>query len=186
MTAIRVRTARRSIRLPGYDYTDPGGYAITIVTAGRACLLGEVTGAEMRLNDPGWIVQREWFRTAELRANVELRPDEFAVMPNHVHGIIWIVDNPAGAERRSAPANQFVVPGGSLGAIVRVFKSAVTYAINVRRGTRGEAVWQRNYYEHILRDQADWEHACGYIQSNPSRWTDDDLNPVRLSFREAK
>jgi putative transposase len=171
---------RRSIRLPEYDYSRPGGYAVTVVAAGRKCLFGDIADAEMHLNDLGRIVQDEWFKTALLRENIELRADEFVVMPNHVHGIIWIVDDLVGAERRSAPTSQSLVPSGSLGTIVRAFKSAVTYAINASRGTRGGAVWQRNYYEHILRDTSDWERACTYIQSNPSLWADDDENPARL------
>jgi REP element-mobilizing transposase RayT len=175
---------RRTIRLPGYDYARPGGYVVTIVTAGRKCLFGEIAAEEMRLSEFGIIAQREWFRTAELRPYVELRPDEFVVMPNHVHGIIWILDDSVAAERRSAPTDQSRVPSGSLGAVVRAFKSAVTYAINARRGARGEAVWQRNYYEHILRDTADWEHACSYIKLNPAQWIDDEENPARSPSKE--
>jgi putative transposase len=79
---------RRSIRLADYDYSAEGGYYITIVTQGKACLFGEVTDGEMKINDFGKIVYEEWFRTAKLRPNVELLEDEFVVMPNHIHGII--------------------------------------------------------------------------------------------------
>ncbi len=85
---------RRSIRLADYDYSAEGGYFITIVTQGRACLFGEVNDGVMQLNEFGKIVWAEWYRTAELRPNVELLEDEFVVMPNHVHGIIWIIDSP--------------------------------------------------------------------------------------------
>jgi REP element-mobilizing transposase RayT len=136
----------------------------------------------MRLNELGRIANREWFKTSELRSSVELQSEEFVVIPNHVHGIIWIHDR-VGAERRSAPTSQPMVARCSLGAIVRAYKSAVTYAINAWHGTRGEAIWQRNYYEHILRDQSDWEHACHYIHSNPSLWEDDEEHPTRSSSR---
>ena len=108
---------RRSIRLPGYDYTQPGAYFVTIVTHDRECLFGEVVDGQMRLNPFGEIVREEWFRTAVVRPYVMLAPDEFVVMPNHIHGIIWIVgagdrghgddggdvDVFVGAQRRCAP-----------------------------------------------------------------------------------
>ncbi len=82
---------RRSIRLPGYDYTQPGAYFVTFVAHDRECLFGDVVDGVMRLNTFGEIVRDEWFRTAVVRPYVMLDPDEFVVMPNHVHGIIWIV-----------------------------------------------------------------------------------------------
>jgi putative transposase len=81
---------RRSIRLPGYDYTGPGGYYVTIVTEGMACLFGEIVGEEMHLSALGQIVRDEWFRSAQIRKEIRLSEDEFVVMPNHIHGIIWI------------------------------------------------------------------------------------------------
>ena len=81
---------RISIRLPEYDYTDPGGYFITIVTYRRERLFGEVVDGEMKLNEFGRIAFDEWFKTAQLRRNMELFEDDFVVMPDHIHGIIWI------------------------------------------------------------------------------------------------
>ncbi len=86
------RHHRRSIRLPGYDYTQPGAYFITIVTHERMLSFGEIVDGEMRLNEYGQIVRAEWFQTAVVRPYVVLHPDEFVVMPNYVHGIVWIVD----------------------------------------------------------------------------------------------
>jgi len=102
------RHHRRSIRLPGYDYTQPGAYFITIVTHERMPSFGEIVDGEMRLNEYGQIVPAEWFQTAVVRPYVVLHPDEFVVMPNHVHGIVWIVDmggmdDDVGAQRRCAP-----------------------------------------------------------------------------------
>jgi len=82
---------RRSIRLPGYDYTAAGAYFITICTQGRECLFGQVVDGEMRVNALGDIVRAEWKKTAALRAEIELGP--YAVMPNHFHGIIWMIDD---------------------------------------------------------------------------------------------
>ena len=110
---------RRSIRLPGYDYTQPGAYFVTFVAHDRECLFGDVVDGVMRLNAFGEIVRDEWFRTAVVRPYVMLDPDEFVVMPNHVHGIIWIVgagdrghgddggnvDVFVGAQRRCAPTD---------------------------------------------------------------------------------
>lgn len=107
------RHHRRSIRLKGYDYTGSGAYYITIVTCQRQHLFGKIVDGEMRLNELGQIARNEWFKTAALRSYVELYEDEFVVMPNHVHGIIWI-DNAdggdaatigVGARRRRAPTN---------------------------------------------------------------------------------
>ena len=83
---------RRSIRLKGYDYTQPGAYFITICTQNRECLFGDVVDGEMRLDACGVIVREEWFRSAEIRREIALWPDEFVVMPNHIHGIVWITD----------------------------------------------------------------------------------------------
>ncbi len=165
---------RRSIRLKEYDYTQKGAYFITIVTYQREPLFGEIVDGVMQLNEWGEIARREWFKTAELRPFVELYEDEFVVMPNHAHGILWMNDD-VGAERRSAPTDMPHVTAGSLGAIVRAYKSAVTYAINAARQTRGMVVWQRNYYEHIIRNDADLNRIRNYIVNNPLKWADDDL-----------
>jgi REP element-mobilizing transposase RayT len=166
---------RRSIRLKEYDYTQAGAYFVTIVTYQREPLFGEIVDGVMNLNALGEIVRREWFKTAELRPYIELYEDEFVVMPNHAHGILWMNDD-VGAERRSAPTTTMPhVTAGSLGAIVRAYKSAVTYAINAARQTHGVVVWQRNYYEHIIRNDADLNRIRNYIINNPLKWADDDL-----------
>ncbi|WP_448592212.1 transposase [Thermoflexus hugenholtzii] len=186
---------RRSIRLPGYDYTQPGAYFVTIVTHNRMPLFGEIVDGEMRLNEYGEIVRAEWFRTAIVRPYVVLHPDEFVVMPNHVHGIVWIVgdDNAmVGAQRRCAPTGATIttwravggatptnVIPGSLGAIVRSFKSITARRINDLRDTPGAPVWQRNYYEHIIRNEEALARIRAYIQANPERWADDLENPFR-------
>ncbi|KPL89058.1 transposase [Ardenticatena maritima] len=180
------RHHRRSIRLKGYDYTQPGAYFVTICTHERAHLFGRVVDGEMVLNAWGEIVRDEWFRTADIRANVELYADEFVVMPNHVHGIIWIVETDlVGAQRRCAPTGPSpggITPNnvapGSLGAIVRAFKSAVTRRINIQRNTPGGRIWQRNYYEHIIRTQRALHAIRRYIADNPRRWHLDRHNPT--------
>mgnify|MGYP001772626486 CR=1 FL=1 len=101
----------RSIRFRGYDYTQPGAYFITICTYEQEPLFGEVVDGEMRVNEWGQIVQEEWFRTARLRPYVILYDDEFVVMPNHVHGIIWIVGDDA-VLRPNAPVGHNLAPSG--------------------------------------------------------------------------
>lgn len=173
------RHHRRSIRLKEYDYTQPGAYFVTICAHGRAPLFGDVVDGEMRLNEYGEIVRAEWFKTAQLRSHVVLHEDEFVVMPNHIHGIIWIVDD-VGATRRVAPTKTNPPAGpapGSIGAIVGQFKSAVTRRINQRRGTPGVRVWQRNYHEHIIRHERALNAIRRYIAENPLRWHLDRYNP---------
>ncbi len=183
---------RRSIRLKGYDYTQAGAYFVTLVTWKRAKLFGEIVDGEMHLNEFGKVVREEWFRTAGLRPNVELHDDEFVVMPNHVHGILWIVEasQPAAvrARRRRAltdghsledTAERFGKPvAGSLATLIRSYKSAVTYHINAIRETRTAPVWQRNYYEHIVRDEKELKNIWDYIDINPVRWPEDQLHPL--------
>jgi putative transposase len=186
---------RKSLRLPEYDYTEAGGYFITIVTHNRERLFGEIINGLMRLNEFGEIANKEWFRTAELRPTVELFDDEFVVMPDHIHGIIWIVETvgaercsarlhkPKRVERRSTPTiktghsrSMTTKPPqpGSLGVIVRAYISTVAYQINRVRNTRGFPIWQRNYYEHVIRDDKDLDEICAYIEGNPSTWETDD------------
>jgi REP element-mobilizing transposase RayT len=181
------RHHRRSIRLKGYDYRQVGGYFITLVTQDRACLFGEVVDGEMRMNEYGQIAWEEWFRSAEIRREIRLYPDEFVVMPNHIHcmdcGTPCRGDGPVaptpGAHdcvraHRRAPLQR---PPRSLSSFVAGFKSAVTKRINEHRGTPGAPVWQRNYYEHIIRNEDDLEAIRHYILTNPSRWHEDRENP---------
>jgi REP element-mobilizing transposase RayT len=185
------RHHRRSIRLRGYDYTQPGAYFVTICTQERACWFGEIVDGEMRLNALEEIVREEWFKSADVRPNVVLRRYEFVAMPNHIYGIMWIVgDDDAvvvgarvGAQRRCAPTDNIptnVIPG-SLGAIIRAFKSAATKRINAQRGTPGAPVWQRNYYEHIVRDEESLNRIRQYILDNPLRWAYDRNNPAAVA-----
>lgn len=183
------RHRRRSIRLPKHDYRSRGAYFVTICTFRRACLFGQVVDGEMRTSDLGVIADEEWWRTVAVRAHVELRSGEFVVMPNHIHGIVHIVGplGQADAERaatavtgvhleqpRSARATGSVHPS-SLGAIVRSYKAIVSRRINAERGTPGAPVWQRSYFEHIIRDEGSLERIAAYIASNPRRWRQDVL-----------
>jgi putative transposase len=173
---------RRSIRLKGYDYTQPGAYFVTFCSYQRMHVFGEVVNGDMVLNSIGKLAQQEWFKTAQLRPYVKLYESELVIMPNHGHGIIWIDGEHVGAlrgnahsraEQRSAPTKNVPaksVAPGSLGAIVRAYKSAVTYAVNGAENRRGAALWQRNYYEHIIRNDRELNNIRWYILNNPLNW----------------
>lgn len=176
MSKTRRRRNRRSIRLKGFDYRRPGAYFITICLVKLQTIFGTVTNSEMHLNKFGNVAQCCWKQIPAHFANVEL--DEYIVMPNHVHGIVVIremtnVGAPVGAQHAARLLPGSNVPPGSLGAIVRSYKSAVTRRINQIRHTPGGRVWQRNYYEHIIRDEDSFHRIRTYIRSNPSRWETD-------------
>ncbi|MDP2883688.1 MAG: transposase [Ignavibacteria bacterium] len=169
---------RRSIRLKGYDYSEPGIYYVTLTLQERVEFLGHLSGGKVHLSAFGEIVRDEWLRTPRIRPEVVL--DEFVIMPDHLHGIIVICDERNGVTRRGewqfAPTrvfnNQstpFRSPSGTLGAIIRGFKGATTKQINEVRCTPGAKVWQRNYYEHIVRDEKDLRKIQHYIRENPLR-----------------
>ena len=164
---------RRSIRLRHHDYSRAGAYYITVCTDGRKLLFGEVIDDEVKLNELGRIAAEEWSKSAQVRSEIEL--DAWVVMPNHVHGIVMI----AGRERGDQP----VAPTGglrsrSLGALIGGFKSAATSRINAMRCTPGASVWQRNYYEHVIRDESALNRIRQYIVDNPARWSEDPENPA--------
>jgi putative transposase len=167
---------RRSIRIKDYDYTQAGMYFVTIVTHNREHLFGEIQDGEMHLSQLGRITNGSWARIAQNSPRVQL--DEFIIMPNHVHGILVIGDDPSDAVSRGETREQFGKPvAGSLPSIVRSFKSVVTRLINDKRRTQGAPVWQRNYYEHIIRNQDELERVRAYIAGNPACWTTDQENP---------
>jgi putative transposase len=167
---------RRSIRLKGYDYTQAGAYFVTIVTQDRECLFGEVVEGEMRVNPFGEIVAWAWNDLPNHNPHVEL--DAFVVMPNHVHGIVLIVDDLVGAGSEPAPTMAMVTTRRhGLPEIVRQFKTFSARRINARRGTPGATVWQRNYYEHIIRNDHSLQRIREYIATNPLRWHLDVENP---------
>ena len=178
---------RRSIRLKGYDYTQPGEYFVTICTHNRNCLFGQVVNGQVELNEYGQIVAAEWEKSPMIRRELEL--DVFVIMPNHLHGIVNIVGaigvgaiGQSPLHQSSTGANSYspLSPGAapkSLGAFIIGFKSAVTKQINQWRGTPGLPVWQRNYYEHIIRSNRALEAIRHYIEQNPRRWELDRYNP---------
>lgn len=177
---------RRSIRLPGFDYTQDGSYFITICTIDHICIFGNILNGKMVLNEFGKIVKTEWLKTAEMRNNIEI--DEFVVMPNHIHGILNIVSC-GGTMHRAPTTPQFESFGkpvpGSIPTIVRGFKSTVTKQINVMRNAPGTSVWQGNYYEHVIRNETALNRIRNYIICNPSKWQTDKKNPKNLNGKQS-
>lgn len=163
-------SVRRHTRLPGWDYRSPGPYAITVCTQHREWFFGDVTGDRVIHNSAGAMVSAVWREMDTEFPRVSL--DEFVVMPNHFHAIVHL--------SREGPAGN-----PTLGDVVQRFKSITTarYSAGVH-GYNWEPydsrLWQSNYYEHIVRDSADFQRCRRYILANPTNWKSDrDREPRR-------
>jgi putative transposase len=179
---------RLSIRLKGFDYSRAGAYFVTICAQGRECLFGAIEIGEMVLNDVGVIVQAVWGDLINHVPGIDL--GDFVIMPNHVHGIVLLVgagSKPArfavediGADVPDKPRaglEPAPTPRCGLPEIVRQFKTFSARRINAIRYAPGVPVWQRNYYEHVIRDEDNYRRITEYIVTNPCRWEEDSLHP---------
>ena len=162
---------RESIRLKGYDYSQPGACFVTICTHEMKKLYGRVVGGVIDLNSLGKICKREWFQTIVIRPYVKLHEDELIIMPDHIHGIIWITE--VGATGSVARNTRSGLEPRSLGAIVGQYKSRTAKLINRNRNTPGKKVRQRNYYDRIIRNKKELQSIRRYIVNNPLQWEDD-------------
>lgn len=167
-----------TVRYQQWDYTSTGWYFVTICTQNRVPYFGHIVDEEMRLSSIGEIVAEEWLRTADLRERVDL--DAWAIMPNHLHGIVVISELPSGAgdpqdqlEARQRRASTSRLQSGGLGSIVNQFKGACTKRI--RSEIDASFGWQRRYYDHIIRSEHSLDQIRGYIIQNPARWELDQL-----------
>ena len=186
---------RRSIRLKGYDYSQSGLYFITLCTVDRTCMFGNVVEGKMQLNDIGQLVEQEWLNTINIRHD-NVRLHNYIVMPNHFHAIIEIRRGESHSPQSHSPYShssqshlsqsnsssitnecningkdlprRMKSPSKTVGAIVRGFKGAVSRQL-------GYSIWQRNYYEHIIRTDASYRHISNYIENNPTKWQSDKL-----------
>lgn len=176
-----------STRLATWDYTNPGCYFVTVCTAHRIPYLGEVVRGEIHLSEVGKIVAEEWLRTGQIRPNVEL--DAWVIMPNHLHGIICIIETPR--QGVSITTHQGPIPiqdisspqrgisigtnpkwkPNSLGSIINQFKSACTRRI--RASIDPDFTWQSRYYDRIIRDDKSLAAIRKYILNNPPNWETD-------------
>lgn len=174
---------RRSVHLRQYDYRTAGAYFVTLCTADRSLLFGEVADDQVRLTTCGHLVGACWVWLAEQYSYLKL--DAWTLMPNHLHGVLVISEVPAvaGAVRRYSTLRQQGGPPTitkSLGRLIGAFKTVSTKRVNVLRGTPGEVVWQRDYYEHVVRGERELDRIRQYIADNPRRWAMDRENPSRV------
>ena len=192
---------RRSIRLKGFDYSRPGAYFVTIVVQDRLCLFGDVVDGEMQLNDVGRLIADGWEWLARNHGYVEL--DAYVVMPNHLHGVVVLTDegwegdgvgrgrgvltddasgrgvSDIGRGRgvsRNAPTGR-----KTLGRLVGAFKTVTTKQVNQLRGTPGHRMWQRDFYERVIRNDDELDLVREYIEGNPAKWEMDVENPNVVS-----
>lgn len=187
---------RQSIRLSNYDYSQKGSYFITLVAQDRIHLFGKIENGKMILNCVGKIVEEEWINTIEIRPNITL--GEFIIMPDHMHMILTISAQMDKKEEKEWIQSNPKSPSHTIGAIIRGFKGASTKKINLFLNSTGESrfaqtiespfaptnssefyknkIFQRNYYEHIIRNQADYNRIEQYIIDNPMNWKKKKLN----------
>ena len=183
-----MKKGRRSIRLQDYDYSQPGAYYVTICALDRKCLFGDVRGGKMALNELGEIVAESWQWLERQYEHVEI--DEWVVMPNHLHGIIVITDCRDGSRgdepcldesgrggSRTAPTGSDQPKRKPLGRLIGAFKTVSTKRVNEIYNTPGAKLWQRNYYEHIIRSDDEMNRIRKYISQNPANWEFDRENP---------
>jgi REP element-mobilizing transposase RayT len=180
---------RRSIRLKEYDYSQAGAYYVTIDVQNRECLFGEIVDYEMILNEAGKMIDEQWNALLERFPDIEL--DVYQVMPNHFHGIVVIIGAPLvgvpvletnNISENRAGTSPAPTKNPTLGDIIGAFKSITTHEYILGVDNKNwpqfyKRLWQRNYYEHVIRDEADLNRIRDYIQSNPANWDEDEENP---------
>ena len=192
---------RYSTRLKYYDYSQAGAYFVTVCSQNRECIFGDISNGEMRLNSAGKLVEKWWVELNHKYKDIAL--DAFVIMPNHVHGIIVLTTGNVGAvheppkdkairelsskrvihelplQKNKIERRNMVIP-----RIMGFFKMNSAKHINGLRNTAGISVWQRNYYEHVIRNEASLGKIREYIVNNPSKWEDDIENPENSAIRE--
>ena len=180
---------RRSIRLPEYDYSQPGAYFVTMVTSRRECLFGEIRNDKMYLNEAGNIVLDVWNSLPARYPMITL--GTAVVMPNHFHGIV-IINESVGAIHesplresplRESPSQERRTQRRrmTLPLVIGYFKMNSAKQVNKLLNSSGIPIWQRNYYEHIIRNDDEHNRIHFYIGANIDNWEDDDENPNKRS-----
>ena len=175
---------RKLLRLPEYDYASTGAYFVTICVKDHKPILGKIVGEDIKLNRLGQIVLEIWNNLPNHYDNVEL--DEFIVMPNHVHGIIWILSNapstksvraglrPPQSTREGLRPSPTISGKPNLPEIIRAFKSFSAREINKTINSPDKFSWQRNCHDHVIRNDDDLNQHRAYIQNNPLKWALDE------------
>ena len=179
---------RRSIRLQGYDYTRQGAYFVTICTRNRECLLGDIVEGRRHLSEAGRLAQAVWEDLPHHYPHVQI--DVWVIMPNHMHGIIILTEAQTTEDDVQSGADPKINVGAGLkpaptaatrhglSEIVRAFKTFSARRINALHNTVGTPFWQRNYYEHVIRNESALDRIRQYIVDNPARWPEDPENPA--------
>lgn len=168
---------RRSIRLTGYDYSQAGYYFVTMCVDNRELSLGEIKDGRMVLNDAGFMVQTVWGEIPKYYGGIGI--DIFQIMPNHIHGIITVGAGPCACPKNDKGQPRGVAPTLALGDVAGRFKSFTTtkYIDGVKNNNWpafNKCFWQRNYYEHVIRDDNDLNRIREYIVNNPAKWFEDE------------
>jgi len=175
MTNAESRKSRRSLRLQEYDYSQPGAYFITICTHNRECLFGEIVQGEMKINEMGDLVRATWQQIAKRYPHTSV--DAFVVMPNHIHGIIFInvgaIHESPLQKSETTRRRHMLLP-----KIIGYFKMNSAKKTNILRATLGTPLWQRNYYEHVIRNETDLEEIREYSENNRAKWLEDKNHPA--------
>ncbi|MEW5758589.1 MAG: transposase [Candidatus Omnitrophota bacterium] len=166
-----------SSRLPRWDYSSNGYYFVTICTKEKEHYFGEIINGEMELSKIGEVVAREWQNTEAIRLDVEV--DEWVVMPNHLHGIINIVETHCSASLQQKRINKFGPQSNNLASIIRGFKSKTTK--DIRMAGFNAFAWQPRFYDHVIRNDASLNRIREYIQNNPTQWDLDIENNANKS-----
>ena len=175
----------QSNRLAGYNYSQEGAYFVTICCKDRECLFGEIVDKKMVLNELGRIAEECWKNIPDHFPNTKL--DKFVIMPNHIHGIIFLSSNNNNPSTNVETKNFLSLRGGqcphpgtsqTIGSIIRGFKIGVTKW--ARQNTDVFVVWQPNYYDRIVRDEGELNRIREYILNNPLKWESDKNNPENI------
>ncbi len=167
---------RRSIRLPGYDYSQPGAYFVTVVTFNREKRFGTIKNNEVSLNSQGILVGSALLSLPQKFHFLQL--DTWIVMPDHIHAIMSISDHDSANLTADLAANFTIVrgtPTQSLSSVIQYYKSISTRKINSALDTRGSRVWHRNYYEHVIRNENELGKIREYIENNPFHPVEEDV-----------
>lgn len=188
MTLFKDRYRAESSRLKYWDYASEGYYFVTICTLNRGCFLGGIIDGTLRLSEVGKMAEKYWREIPDHFENIRL--DEFIIMPNHIHGIVVIenhldngrdvacnVSTTCNVSTNDKFMSRISPKSGSLGAIIRSYKSALTRWCREYNHDFG---WQARFYDHIIRDERSLDEIRKYISNNPLKWDLDEENPVNI------
>ncbi len=169
MEPFKNRETRRSIRLPEFDYSRVGMYFVTICADQRRCIFGQIHGSKTVPSFIGEIVGACWIEIPQHFPNVKI--ESYVVMPNHLYGILTIDSKSPGANLQDKPPR----------TAVRSFKAAASKRSRESGLITTGSIWQRGYFERVLRNTREYVEVTNYILQNPARWSDDEENPARKS-----